>query len=1122
MLRVKKMGKRVGLVLTALFALFVSGLFVRTNAYAAAEVPDASGKYIEFWNKFINSSKGVGSSFYSSDGSAQNGFVDNFIFYNQAGNRQYMWSAQNDFDLSHKVTMGFWVKVPADVKNNTNSKNDGDDGLAFVLAKSNAQTTSSSTAGESLGVFADPKWTTQGSAKPTFTTTNANSAIRDSFAIEFDTNPNNGDGAKVSGTSSSEFDYGMTTGTPHVAWAYPALASSYGITNADNQSRYRLFLKHNGGENATGFSAGSWVHVSLVYNGNKSNPQLTYTVNDKNIDNSTNADAKSVTVDLDTDNLGDAKKLYWGFTSANSSTDESMANRVVFDDYSETYAPAVTVKVNGTSAYDSLSDDVSKAIKVHNGDSIETDLMLMGIRQESLDDGTVDVTLPKYVNWDPQNGSYGTISYSNGKDTYTQPISQDSVSAINGRQMSIKLGSSLQNKMSANAKGIRNGDLTVKLNTTVTAVAGTSVDGFEAKLNDKSVGLNTPGFEVLDNSSIDTVQDGKTLNTNNGPDASNTNVTVSNGATVTNQYKISNIGSAAIKSGSLLINSSALTKDSSGNYGTITYSDGTKTNTQNINSIPSLTISDDLLSGISSGELSINLNLKIDADPGTKINSGSVGLNLNGVTYQTFHGPKLSVANPIVSQASVKVQDLNFNGDIAPDNDDHKAQLQDVLRYTYTLTYDAKDSQDKQWKNVVLTPQLVQDNNQYYLEMRNVTVNGVQVATNSGNMPTGFQVKIGDLDAKDADADGKVTVTVVIDCELGYLQNGVTQIPTTTATFAGTGDSGSHQQDVTNPSYGVVNSSQGLFYTQWNRLAVYNKKGVASDTIDIHDKSVDGSYTLKNNDGYVVLQGWTGNTTSNMDQYVEINGEQVKGPIALTNANWNYSFTRSGYTGKIDHSEDQYPTNAVTEIGGLKPGINHIRIYAVDRTTGRRALAGGGESIHYPYIEYTIIDPAPSLSVDNDVHFADTTLSGQSEYAATTEDAVDPFALKIMYANASASAYNWTLSAATTDFTSGSDKLRGELLYQKDGKTLILSKDATPLYSDQSGVNDATQVTSSDTDSDGTYDVAGKWTHSAFDKSSSNGLYMHVFPDAVADENSSDYTGTITWTFSSTPTSSTN
>lgn len=865
---------------------------------------------------------------------------------------------------------------------------------------------------------------------------------------------------------------------------------------------------------ASVYAAGRWVHVSLGYNVSKSHPQLTYTVNDKNVDGIANTDAKPATVDLETDKLGDANKL----TSANSSTYDSMANRVVFDDYSETFAPAVNVKVNGNKEYDSLSNDVSKAIKVHSGDSVETNLTLKGIRQESLDDSTVDVTLPKYVNWDPQDGNYGTINYSNGKDSYSQSITQDSVSAINGQQMSIQLGSSLQNKMTANDKGIQNGDLTIQLNTTVIAAAGTSVDGFEAKLNGKSVGLTTPGFEVLDNSSIDTVQNGKTINTNNGPDASNTNVTVSKGATVTNQYKIANIGSAAIRNGSLMIISGALTADSSKSYGTITYSDGDKTNTQNVTSNFYLKISDDLLSGISSGELTISLNSKISADSGTKINSGSVALNVNETTYQTFHGPQMSVAPPIVSSANVKVQDLNFNGDIAPDNDKHLVQTKDILRYTYTLTYDTKNSQDKQWKNVVFNPNL-KPNDEYGLLVRKVTVDGNPRTASGENITSDYSISIGNLESKDADADGKITVIVVMELALGNVKSSPEAILTTTASFVGDGDSGTHKQDVTNPSYSGMEATS-TENISWNGYTLYDNKGNNSSDLHPIASTCGDAYSLKNGDGYVVLSGYTGPYTDNIDQYVEINGKQVKGPIALKTTSWNYSFTRSGYTGKVDHSGDEW--NPVTEIGNLKPGVNRVRIYAVDRTTGRRVLAGSGKQGEtlYPYIEFTITDAAPSLSVKNNIRFNDTTLSGVSEYAATTQSTKNPFSLKVLSANATS--YDWTVSAAVADFVSEGRALRGELLYQKNGKTLILNEDTMPLYSDQSGVNDATQVTSSDTDSDGTYDIAGKWTHSAYDKSSSNGLYMHVFPDAVADENSSDYTGTITWTFSSTPTSSTN
>jgi hypothetical protein len=1131
-----------GVALTFVAALILAnagGLVVHADSVLTSADP-TNGKYFQFQSGDLTSSGSV-----ITNSSQNMPYLFNF-YKNSASNpqKQYLWSTQPTFDMSHSVSMGFWVKVPQ-YKSGTKT---GDDGFAFVLAKSNSQKTSTSNQGETLGVYSDPDWTSHFGA-PTIESSDVTSAVPNSLAIEFDDYPNTGNGDY--NQSTSEYDFGTTPGAPHVAWAYPAQNTSYGVVGGNLLNKWRMTLNHNNGTTATSLPSGQWVHMSLVYNGDTSNPTLTYYVNDRDA----NGDAQSVDgvkVPINFSNLGvtsSDRKLYWGFTSFNTATSASTANSVIFDSYSEGYLPNAELVVNGGNpVYDSVTDsaDSSKTTQsVNNGDNLTYNMSLNGVRQELISGATVTSKLPSGMLLVNKDGSYGKITYNANGKTVTQDITASDISSGN---LSIKLGSNLQNQLAADSNGIRIGDLNVQLNATVAAAPGTTLDATTVNFKGDSISqtLTGPKLKVADNQASMTAYNGtnKVFPTDDSStaDGSATSILTQSGSTLKYHYQLSGIGSGALTGASLAItkpSSLAWSTDASGNIGKITYTDNaSKTNTQNItasdiDATGHVLLNSNLLTGISKGDLQLELNHSAMGAEGTIFSNEQVDLQNNGNTIQTFKSPTLKIAPNLATTGTVKVQDTNYSDSTSIS--DSTVQLQDVVRYTYTITYNLNDSADKSWQKVTLKPNLLQADNQDPLQLRRVTVtnkNGQTVTTSTGTTPNntaptanGYSVDLGTLDSSMADADGMVTVTVALDYELGYLPNGISTITASNATVSGTSASGTHTQTIANPGYKVADTTDA-FWIDWNNLTMmpytasdtYNYAAASAQAAAITAGTPNGRYTLAKDDAYVVLQGYAGAIPAEyMRQYVSINGQQVAGPLPMRNGllYWNYAFKRNGFTGTIPDTDS---ANPVSTIGTLHPGVNTIKIWSEDTRTGR--LAHSRAATKDPYIEFTVIDPAPSLSVNNDVHFNDTTLTGESEYVPSTDSASDAFALKILYANADS--YNWTLSAATSPFTSGGNKLRGELLYQKNGKALTISDATQPLYSDQSGVNDATQVTSSDTDSDGTYDIAGKWTHDAYNADSSTGLYMHVFPDAVADEGSSNYTGTITWTFSSTPTTSSN
>ncbi|WP_225364039.1 L-type lectin family protein [Levilactobacillus brevis] len=213
-----------------------------------------------------------------------------------------IWSTdENYFDLTQDETASMWLYFG-------NQGTQAADGMAFVLqndprgvAAIPDYPTPGKAIGETLGVWGVDMARRQGSVDKL-----AQTAIQDSWALEFDTNRNASTGGKAAGYANS-FDIGMPP--VHIGSNYPGAGSSYirhvdhglpvlGIIQPDN---YYYGLNHLGviaDESQPNFlSNGQWHHVTLSWKA--ATKQMTYTFNDKDPQTGAMQPGVSRTVTLD-------------------------------------------------------------------------------------------------------------------------------------------------------------------------------------------------------------------------------------------------------------------------------------------------------------------------------------------------------------------------------------------------------------------------------------------------------------------------------------------------------------------------------------------------------------------------------------------------------------------------------------------------------------------------------------------------------------------------------------------------------------------------------------------------------------------------------------------------------
>ncbi len=261
-----------------------------------------------------------------------------------------IWSKDdNYFELNKPQTMSMWVYLG-------NGKAKGE-GLAFVLQNSNHEEKamanwhtdndkiSSVTRAESLGVWGVDNNKFQNKSKGI-----AQTAIQDSWAIEFDSHINFFTDTKAASGKADSFDAMMTGMGPHVASNYPADPGTYEqqrdvgangipVVSIFVKNNYYYHLQHKGpiiNSPGTNFLAnGEWHHLTLKWEPEKSEiarPKVTYIFDDRDPNTNQPREGESYTTDIDLGKIDPQKtnRIRWGFTGT-TSVDFSANQLVVFE-----------------------------------------------------------------------------------------------------------------------------------------------------------------------------------------------------------------------------------------------------------------------------------------------------------------------------------------------------------------------------------------------------------------------------------------------------------------------------------------------------------------------------------------------------------------------------------------------------------------------------------------------------------------------------------------------------------------------------------------------------------------------------------------------------------------------
>lgn len=236
-----------------------------------------------------------------------------------------IWStANNKFNLNKDNRVSMWMYFG-------NQGSMAGDGMAFVLQNDSRVLSAISGGGESLGVWGVDNGGTEATV--------ANTAIKNSWALEFDTH-RNGDASKGSG-----FDNLTNIKGNHLASAYPNQGTSYeshGLINSYNK------LGHNGLINTANLSNGKWWHVTVDYKSTSTTAGLmTYTIGDKDPNTGAVLSGASMSSIIDKGKFASVDgQVTWGFTGATGAKWET--NLVMFEEISDLVSATATQKVIDT------------------------------------------------------------------------------------------------------------------------------------------------------------------------------------------------------------------------------------------------------------------------------------------------------------------------------------------------------------------------------------------------------------------------------------------------------------------------------------------------------------------------------------------------------------------------------------------------------------------------------------------------------------------------------------------------------------------------------------------------------------------------------------------------------
>lgn len=442
---------------------------------------------------------------------------------NQAGS---MWSnvdEGNYIDISKKQTLSMWLYFGP--SQHLISGDGFGDGMAFVMQnpsngfKAFSNTNNTMAVGESLGV-----WGADNNPRTSTTQAIANTAIPNSWALEFDTYNNNGTDP---GTSSS-FDIGYPD--QHIGYGYPADPATY----QRNGTAPGLFFgggyyynQKLAGVKSVTLHDGQWHHLTISWN--PTTNQATYSFNDKNpTDNSKESNPITQTTDtIQKSEFGNltSNKLQWGFTSTTGANYEP--NLVAF----ESIPSSVEASNSSTITDITQNKEFSSSGTVNSNDKLSVNYKLnYSSGKDAWKNINIKANLPNNVSYTPDaNGNVGYVTYSD-PSIAPEPIK---FNEITGTTLNHTLGQSLNNPDKSSLSSA-----TISINGTVNSVdTDTTVDSKRAEIDSDNLitDIDTPSFTIKKSKPMNLVLDQSNISVSSNTDATITGtVSYNDGTPITN------------------------------------------------------------------------------------------------------------------------------------------------------------------------------------------------------------------------------------------------------------------------------------------------------------------------------------------------------------------------------------------------------------------------------------------------------------------------------------------------------------------------------------------------------------------------------------------------------------
>lgn len=426
----------------------------------------------------------------------------------------------NYINIKNKQTLSCWLYFGP--PEHIHSGDSFGDGMAFVLQNpanglsSFAHNGKNIGTGETLGVWGMD----QNSYDPQAI---ANTAIPDSWALEFDTNKNS------SNSLNGDFDADSNILGDHIAYGYPAEASTY---TRHGSSNYFYSMTHSGLRNISTLHDGKWHHLTVSWN--PITFEVTYKYNDRNTDGTKNPTPLVVTSEPIKSMYLSKKnpmtnKLQWGITATSGSAYEP--NLVAFESIPSSVEGTVTSDITDSTQNKTISDTDKN---VNSGDSLGINYHLhFDSGEKQWANNKASITLPSdvtYTNGDA-NQVIGYVTYNDGSDAKAEPIYASEIDAKTGKlehtlSKALYTGSDNPSEATITINGVAND---VKSDTVVKSVSA----HFDS--DNLITDADTPEFTIKKAKAISLALDQSNITVSNNKDANITGkVSYGDGSTVNN------------------------------------------------------------------------------------------------------------------------------------------------------------------------------------------------------------------------------------------------------------------------------------------------------------------------------------------------------------------------------------------------------------------------------------------------------------------------------------------------------------------------------------------------------------------------------------------------------------